>query len=189
MIDSYSDCAPAPNTTGNDLENINSAQNITPKTLASLSDCAPAPNVTHDDSTAPVPSSKVALFGANGQIGERILEALLSNQSHKFQLIAFIPPGTQISQSNNSNVSAKEFDLEKLSRESLAKDLRGVEAVVSALNGLALEAQATIQDAAADAGVRRFYPSEYGFHHIYRKPGDDMGYIHPAWNQKALYVI
>ncbi|KAI2486253.1 NAD-binding protein [Pyrenophora tritici-repentis] len=42
-----------------------------------------------------------------------------------------------------------------------------------------------IQDAAADAGVKRFYPSEYGFHQIYRKPNDPMGYIHPAWNMKA----
>jgi hypothetical protein len=60
--------------------------------------------------------------------------------------------------------------------------------VVSALNGPALKAQATIQDAAADAGVKRFYPSEFGFHQIYRKPNDPMGYIHPAWNLKAQCV-
>lgn len=74
------------------------------------------------------------------------------------------------------------------SRSELAKDLEGVDAVVSALNGSALEAQATIQDAAADTGVKRFYPSEFGFHQIYRKPNDPMGYIHPAWNLKAQYV-
>jgi hypothetical protein len=61
--------------------------------------------------------------------------------------------------------------------------------VISALNGPALETQGTIQDAAADAGVQRFYPSEYGFHQIYRKPDDPMGYIHPAWNMKAQYVL
>jgi hypothetical protein len=49
--------------------------------------------------------------------------------------------------------------------------------VVSALNGPALGAQATIQNAADDAGVQRFYPSEYSFHHIYRKLDDLMGYV------------
>jgi hypothetical protein len=48
--------------------------------------------------------------------------------------------------------------------------LKGVDAVVSALNGPALGAQATIQNAADDAGVQRFY-------HIYRKLDDLMGYV------------
>lgn len=56
--------------------------------------------------------------------------------------------------------------------------------MVSALNGPALESQLTILDAAAAAGVRRFYPSEYGMHHIYRKPNDPQGYLHPLWDMK-----
>jgi hypothetical protein len=43
------------------------------------------------------------------------------------------------------------------------------DADVSALSGPALEAQATMQDAIADTGVKRFYPSESGFHQIHRK--------------------
>jgi hypothetical protein len=43
------------------------------------------------------------------------------------------------------------------------------DADVSALSGPALGAQATIQDAIADTGVKRFYPSESGFHQIHRK--------------------
>ena len=43
------------------------------------------------------------------------------------------------------------------------------DADVSALSGPTLEAQATIQDAIADTGVNRFYPSESGFHQIHRK--------------------
>lgn len=125
----------------------------------------------------------IALFGASGQIGERILHALLSSKQKEFKVIAFVPPGSESQVS--SSVTTKTLDLEKVTREQLAQDLNGVDAVVSALNGPALEAQAIIQDAAADAGVQRFYPSEYGFHHIYRKPNDPMGYIHPAWNLKA----
>jgi hypothetical protein len=138
-----------------------------------------APNY---DLTAPY--TNIALFGANGQIGERILQALLSCKRHVFKVTAFIPPDSVLPQSSNANVDVKTFDIEHATRESLAKDLDGVEAIVSALNGPALEAQATIQDAAADVGVKRFYPSEYEFHQIYRKPNDPMGYIHPAWNTK-----
>jgi N-acetyl-gamma-glutamylphosphate reductase len=154
------------------------------------SDTAPVPNVKHSENASPPgPFTTIALFGANGQIGERILNALLSNKQHKFKVLAFVPPETELQQSSHDNVDVKVFDLKKLNKDELAKDLHGVEAVVSALNGPALDAQATIQDSAAAAGVKRFYPSEYGFHHIYRKPGDSMGYIHPAWNQKAQYVV
>jgi uncharacterized protein YbjT (DUF2867 family) len=135
------------------------------------------------------PFTTIALFGANGQIGDRILNALLSNKRHEFKVVAFIPPGSQLESGKSSkNVTVKDFDLNKLERKQLASDLKGVDAVVSALNGKALEAQPIIQDAAADVGVQRFYPSEYGMHHIYRKPGDPMGYVHPAWNIKEQYV-
>lgn len=92
-------------------------------------------------------------------------------------------PGSKSEISNA--VATKVFDLKRVKREQLARDLQDVDAVVSALNGPALEAQAIIQYAAADAGVSRFYRSESGFHHIYRKPNDPMGYIHPAWDLKA----
>ncbi|PVI05426.1 hypothetical protein DM02DRAFT_715739 [Periconia macrospinosa] len=111
------------------------------------------------------PYTTIALFGANGQIGDYILEALVHPPRHQFNIIGFIPPSTQLQSNKNAkNVTVKEFDLITVSP---------------------LEAQPTIQDAAADAGVKRFYPSEYGMHHIYRKPGDSKGYVHPAWNLKA----
>lgn len=136
-----------------------------------------------DNYGLPAAFTTIALFGANGQIGERILHALLSSKRKEFKVIAFVPPGSESEVS--SSVTTKPFDLKNLTREGLAQDLKGIDAVVSALNGPALEAQATIQDAAADADVQRFYPSEFGFHQIYRKPNDPMGYVHPAWNMKA----
>jgi putative NADH-flavin reductase len=125
----------------------------------------------------PTAFTTIALFGASGQIGERILHALISSKRKEFKIIAFVPPGAKIQSS--SSVTTKTFDLENLTRGKLAQDLKGVDAVVSALNGPALEAQATIQDAAADAGVQRFYPSEYGFHQIYRKPSA-VSLIYPS---------
>lgn len=123
---------------------------------------------------------KIALFGASGQIGAAILKALLTDPS--LNTIQILAPGTssKVPANDHPNLSTKTIDLTSAKRDDLAKDLAGVDVVVSALNGKALEAQSVIQDAAADAGVRRFYPSEYGSHHIYRKPGDTYGYIHPV---------
>lgn len=45
------------------------------------------------------------------------------------------------------------FDLKKTTHEQLAQDLKTIDAMVSALNGLALELKATIQGETADAGM------------------------------------
>ncbi|KAJ0357838.1 hypothetical protein COL922a_014641, partial [Colletotrichum nupharicola] len=78
-------------------------------------------------------------------------------------------------------------DLLSARADDLTGLLEGVEIVISALNGKALSAQRTVQDAAAHAGVKRFYPSEYGMHHVYRSPAesDQRGYLHSMWNLKS----
>ncbi|KFA63332.1 hypothetical protein S40285_01853 [Stachybotrys chlorohalonatus IBT 40285] len=131
----------------------------------------------------------IALFGANGQVGDAILRALVQQEQHELKILAFIPPGLSLqSHQDDKRITVKQLDLDKLSRKDLAADLDGIDAVVSALNGKALEAQPVIQDAAADAGVQRYYPSEYGMHNEYRKPGDPWGYIHPMWELKAQLI-
>lgn len=122
----------------------------------------------------------IALFGANGQIGRCILRALLHCSQQSFELIAFVPPNESSKLSQTPNLKVKEFDATNIKRDELAAALKGVDVVVSALNGKALESQVGIQDAAVDADVKRFYPSEYGFHHIYQRPGDTAGYLHPV---------
>ena len=108
-----------------------------------------------DNYGLPAAFTTIALFGASGQIGDRIFRALISNKRKHFKVVAFVPPGSESQVS--SSVIVRSFDLENVTREQLAQDLKGVDAVVSALDGPALEAQAIIQDAAADAGVQRFY--------------------------------
>lgn len=130
----------------------------------------------------------VALFGASGQIGSSILKALLDCDRQKFDVLTVISPSSAAPLgADQSNVKVKELDILNATRKELAEALSGIDVVVSALNGKALEAQYAIQQAAADAGVKRFYPSEYGMHHIYRKPGDPMGYIHQLWDMKNWY--
>lgn len=121
---------------------------------------------------------KIALFGATGQIGRAILSALLNSGFHVVQVIS---PGSESrARPESTTLSTNVVDLASVSRNDLASVLAGTEAVISALNGKALEAQGLIQDAAWDAGVKRFYPSEYGMHHIYRRPGDTFGFVHPV---------
>ncbi|KAJ9194572.1 hypothetical protein DTO164E3_7239 [Paecilomyces variotii] len=126
----------------------------------------------------------VALFGANGQIGSCILRALLHCSKQSFNVIGFVAPGMASKLPQAPNLKVRELDVTNIKKDELAAALKGVDVVVSALNGKALESQVDIQNAAVDAGVERFYPSEYGFHHIYQKPGDGAGWLHPMWNQK-----
>lgn len=131
---------------------------------------------------------KIAVFGASGQLGTAILNALLNDQTlHTIQIIS---PGTKSkvrSDTDIPNLSTKVVDLTTISRKELAEVLAGVDVIVSALNGKALEAQGLIQDAAWDVGVKRFYPSEYGMHHVYRKPGGTYGYIYPVSSVPGSY--
>lgn len=57
------------------------------------------------------------------------------------------------------NISVKESDF---SEESLASLFRGHQAVISTIGGAAIDKQKVIIDAAVEAGVQRFIPSEYG---------------------------
>ncbi|KAJ6163845.1 hypothetical protein N7497_003824 [Penicillium chrysogenum] len=129
----------------------------------------------------------IALFGATGQVGRHILHAILDCKKQSFHVVQIVSPSDKDAAYQTSHTELKVLDLFALEENELCAALRGVDVVISALNGQGLEAQPDIQDAAASAGVKRFYPSEYGMHHIYRKPGDSQGYIHPLWNVKDVF--
>ncbi|KAL4901037.1 hypothetical protein BDW74DRAFT_187894 [Aspergillus multicolor] len=132
--------------------------------------------------------TKIALFGSSGQIGQAMLRALLSTTSH--DIISIDHPASEdkvkeidVDSEAKKRLKTVGVDLLKASTDEIASTLDGVEVVVSALNGKALTAQSKIQDAADKAGVRRFFPSEYGMHHIYRDE-KGRGVLHPTWNMK-----
>lgn len=128
----------------------------------------------------------IALFGANGQIGSHILRALLKTQLQKFDILAFIQPGTTSPEKHDtsSKLRITEVDLTTISQSDLVLHLKGVDAIISALNGSALKSQSLILEAAVQAGVKRIYPSEYGMHHIYTSQ-DGSGWVHLMWNMKS----
>ncbi|KAL4923160.1 uncharacterized protein BDV17DRAFT_296623 [Aspergillus undulatus] len=133
--------------------------------------------------------TKIALFGSTGQIGRSILFALLKTTPHS--VIQVVRPESEskakdvdVKPDQKQRLTTISLDPIKASEDELVSVLNGVEIVISALNGKALAAQGKIQDAADKAGVKRFYPSEYGMHHLYT---DDQGrgVLHPTWNMKS----
>ncbi|KAL4955762.1 hypothetical protein BDW69DRAFT_192958 [Aspergillus filifer] len=132
--------------------------------------------------------TKIALFGSTGQIGRSILLAILNKSSHS--VIQIVRPESkskaedvEITTEQKERLTTVALDPLNATVNDLTSTLQGVEIVISALNGPALEAQSNIQDAADKAGVRRFYPSEYGMHHIYTDE-NGYGHLHPTWNTK-----
>lgn len=124
----------------------------------------------------------IALFGANGQLGQAILNSLIANKQQNFNIVASIAPGTtKPVHAEHSKVTVKSCNI--FHKHALSDILNDADVVISALNGKALEAQGALQDVAAAVGVKRFIPSEYGMHHIYRRPGDPKGYVHELWER------
>ncbi|TNY24161.1 hypothetical protein DMC30DRAFT_346165 [Rhodotorula diobovata] len=134
----------------------------------------------------------IALFGAAGQIGSALLDALLSPSVPDYH--PRVKVFYQRSESDKYSERVREHDrVERVEVrdfqdvERLAEALRGVDAVVSALNGPAISAQYALLDAADKAGVKRFLPSEFGHHHLYRAPGDKGARLHPMWDDKERF--
>ncbi|ORY00053.1 NAD(P)-binding protein, partial [Basidiobolus meristosporus CBS 931.73] len=96
----------------------------------------------------------VAVAGGNGGIGKFITEALVRNN---YQV-------TVLTRSEGISIpGVKIVVVDYHNHANLVEALRGIDAVVSAISGAAiLDGQLQLIDAAIEAGVKRFLPSEYG---------------------------
>ncbi|KAI1100266.1 putative oxidoreductase CipA-like protein [Jackrogersella minutella] len=110
--------------------------------------------------------SNVAIAGASGHLGPAIIRQLLDDG---FKVTVLVRQET--TRNFPSGVTVTEIDYG--SPESLTKGLEGQDAVVSVVGLLGLTQQIPLIEAAIEAGVKRFIPSEYG--------GD-------AENEKALQL-
>lgn len=91
----------------------------------------------------------------SGRLGPAILEQLLKN---KFDVTVL----TRHDSTATFPASAKVERVDYTSKESLVAALQGHDSVVSAIASPALDKQLLLIDAAVEAGVRRFIPSEFG---------------------------
>ncbi|UKZ79038.1 hypothetical protein TrVFT333_006789 [Trichoderma virens FT-333] len=98
----------------------------------------------------------IAVLGGTGQIGGPIVKALIDADFN-------VTVVTRSLGSNPKEINGAIFVTSDYTYESLVKIFTGQEAVVSAVAaGPPIAAQKVMVDAAIQAGVRRFIPSEYG---------------------------
>jgi len=125
--------------------------------------------------------SSFAVVGAGPSIGLKIVSALLETGASVVVLSRApkdVPPG------------AKLVIVDYTSTSSAAQVLKehGVEVIVSALSFYALEAQGPLAQAAKDAGVKLFVPSEYGMPSEGGKEGHLLAKSNFAEHLKSLSV-
>ena len=106
-----------------------------------------------------MPASVIALAGATGLLGTQMIQALIDAQH---PVIVLTRKGsTSTSELPNSDlIRIKEVDYTDTS--SLIPVLGGIDVVISTLAAVALGDQLNLVQAAYEAGVPRFIPSEFG---------------------------
>ena len=100
-----------------------------------------------------------AVAGAGGLLGGPIIAALTA-ANHPVIILTRSESRSALKLPSSSLITIKEVDFKSLS--SLTAALQGVDVVVSCLASAALPDQITLVEAAVQAGVQRFIPSEFG---------------------------
>ncbi|KAJ9606992.1 hypothetical protein H2200_009003 [Cladophialophora chaetospira] len=101
------------------------------------------------------PITKVVVVGGSGAAGAPIVEALLS--AKKFEVSVLSRNTSNSTFPSGVNVIRTAYD-----HDALVKAFKGQDAVVSAITTFSVDQQKALIDAAVEAGVKRFLPSEYG---------------------------
>lgn len=116
----------------------------------------------------------IALVGASGDLGGRVLSALIRRGVEVRALLRDgAPAATQDSVHSRGGTP---LPVDFRDATALAHILAGAECVVSVLNGLApviLDLQGRLLDAAVAAGVPRFIPSDFSLDFTKTRPGDN----------------
>ena len=105
---------------------------------------------------------KILVAGATGNLGGRIIKALLGKGA---EVRAVVRAGTEVKKIKQlEKLGVEVFKVDMLNVEETTKACMGVSCVVSALSGLRdviIDTQKVLLDAAVAAGVPRFIPSDY----------------------------
>ncbi|KAJ4169150.1 hypothetical protein NW754_011084 [Fusarium falciforme] len=109
------------------------------------------------------PSTKVAIYGATGESGGLIINALLESEDAQFDVTALArgsgdKPGYQALASRGVKIAT--IDLND-AVEVIAKSLESIDVVIAAVPPHVIETQIPLARAAKLAGVKRFVPSSF----------------------------
>lgn len=119
----------------------------------------------------------IVLAGASGDLGNRILSALVARGASVRALIRHDAPATDASRPERLGAKIARADAHDVS--STAAACEGASCIVSALNGLRdviVERQGILLDAAVAAGVPRFIPSDYAADFMKTAPGRNRNF-------------
>jgi len=115
----------------------------------------------------------IAIFGATGNVGKSITKAILAKEDFKVKI--FTRPDTLENPDKKAlfdgfrSSGAQIVGIDIKNVDEVAKELEGTQVVLSNLSGIAVGNQELLIKAAQKAGVKRFYPSEYGIDDIAHK--------------------
>ena len=116
----------------------------------------------------------ILVAGATGNLGERIINALLARGS---EVRAVVRSGCDVEKLNKlEKLGVKIFTVNMSNVEEISNACIGVFCVVSALQGLhevIVDTQRVLLDAAISAGVPRFIPSDYSIDFTKFPPGEN----------------
>jgi uncharacterized protein YbjT (DUF2867 family) len=131
---------------------------------------------------------QIVLAGATGNLGGRIARELRQRGA---SVRALVRPGTaadRLASLRQSGVEIVEADLQ--ARAAVVKACRGASCVVSALLGLEtvmIGAQGALLDAAVEAGVPRYIPSDFAMDFTKVAPGINRNFdLHREYRQRLL---
>jgi uncharacterized protein YbjT (DUF2867 family) len=116
----------------------------------------------------------IAVAGGTGNLGERIVKALLARDAEVRAIVRSGSDKEKISQLEK--LGAKVYTVNMMNVDEIAKACIGVSCVVSALNGLRpvmIDTQKVLLDAAIVAGVPHFIPSDYSLDFTKFRPGEN----------------
>jgi uncharacterized protein YbjT (DUF2867 family) len=131
---------------------------------------------------------RIVLAGTTGNLGGRIASALRKRDA---SVRAIVRPGTRperLTSLRDQGVEIVEADLH--SRPDVVKACSGASCVVSSLLGLEaimIDAQGALLDAAVEAGVPRFIPSDYAMDFTKIAPGLNRNFdLHRTFRERLL---
>ncbi len=116
----------------------------------------------------------IVVVGATGNLGGKIIKALLAKD---VEVRAIVRLNTDINKIKDlEQIGVKVFQADTSNKSEIAKHLYGAHCVVSALAGLRetiIDAQKIFLEAAVEANVKRFIPSDYSIDFTNLKEGQN----------------
>ncbi len=140
--------------------------------------------------------SSVVVAGATGNLGGRIVRALLERGASIRALVRRGTARDRLEPLEKLGITIASVDLSRASQ--VASACSGASCVVSALSGLRdviVEAQTVLLDAAINAGVPRFIPSDYSIDFTKFPPGENRRMFTVAapvcvsWGQIHMFAL